>query len=162
MQHSFHCPVIPPLALTCCPLTHLAFSDTNRSVVSAISAVVPTLSAALVASNSGWIASSRAPGASGMISVATGPGATEFTVIPRLLPNWLERISNYYIKGDKGGKEKRGGDERKHTSAAQAYVKESTAAFVAPYMGMLGRPILEAMEVMLMIRPPGGIRGTTA
>ena len=47
-------------------------------------------------------------------------------------------------------------------AAAQAYVKESTAAFVAPYMGMWGKPILEAMEVMLMIRPPGGICGTTA
>jgi hypothetical protein len=87
-----HGPVIPPLAETCCPVIHLACSDTNNSVASAISAVVPILSAALVRPNNGRVASARAVGSLGRISVPTGPGATEFTVIPRLLPNCL-RIS---------------------------------------------------------------------
>jgi hypothetical protein len=46
------------------------------------------------------------------------------------------------------------------TSCAQEYAKLSTAALAAQYTGMTERPIFEAAEDMLMIRPPTGICGT--
>jgi hypothetical protein len=79
---------MPPLAETCCPVIHLAFSETNNRVVSAISDTVPILSAALVMAIMGPVIASKASGSVGRRSVATGPGATEFTVIPRLFPNY--------------------------------------------------------------------------
>jgi hypothetical protein len=81
---------MPPLASMCWPVIHLAFSDTNNSVMSAISSTDPSLAAALVCSiitASLFCVIALFKGSGGRTSVATGPGATEFTVIPRLFPN---------------------------------------------------------------------------
>ena len=49
-----------------------------------------------------------------------------------------------------------------HTSIAIAYANVSLAALDALYNAMGPMAIFDAIELMLMIRPPRGITGTTA
>ena len=76
---------MPPLAEMNWPVNQRLFSEATNRTMSAISLGVPNLSAALVAGSIGpatsWIYSA-------LISVGTGPAATELTVIPWDLPNY--------------------------------------------------------------------------
>ena len=49
----------------------------------------------------------------------------------------------------------------KRTSSAQVHVRLSKAALDAAYVEMLTLPLLELVELMLMMRPPRGMCGTT-
>lgn len=49
----------------------------------------------------------------------------------------------------------------KRTSSAQVHVRLSKAALDAAYVEMFTLPLLELVELMLMMRPPGGMCGTT-
>ncbi|KAJ3943899.1 hypothetical protein N0V92_013696 [Colletotrichum tropicale] len=110
----------PPLALTTCPLTHAASSPANHPTILATSSTVPTL---LPTGVCAICISTISLGIFSSISLCTGPGATQFTVVP-LPPN----------------------------SRAQHRVNPSSAAFDEQYSPSPANPARAPTEEMLMMR----------
>lgn len=90
-NHLYMVPVIPPLTEINWAVIHRLFSDTSRSVASAISSTVPRRFAARVCSDIEiWSAVADPSDATRSRvdkSVGTGPGAMVLTVIPDVLPS---------------------------------------------------------------------------